>query len=256
MTVLAADRVSGGYGATLAVVEVSLELRPGRCLAVIGPNGAGKSTLVRLIAGLLPVTSGAVALDGVPLAALSRRAVSRRIGYLPQRVDFAFPLSVRELVEQGRFPHLDPWRPLGERDHAAVTRAILDMELGGREATPVQQLSGGERQRLLLARALAGEPELLLLDEPAVGLDVRHQLDLMGLLQRLRDRGVGLAVVLHDWNMAARIADEVVVLENGRSRARGAPAEVLTPALFHDVFRVTVEELRGQQGRSLFVARS
>jgi iron complex transport system ATP-binding protein len=256
VTVLSATGVSGGYGRGFAVDRVSLEVSPRRCLAVLGPNGSGKSTLLRLVTGLLPALAGDVLLAGRPLASIPRRAVARRVGYLPQRVDFAFPLSVRELVEQGRSPHLDPWRPLGERDRAAVRRALAEMELTGREETPVQQLSGGERQRLLLARALAGEPELLLLDEPAAGLDVRHQLDLLSLLHRLRDGGVGLAVVLHDWNMAARLADDVLVLVQGRAHASGTPDDVLTPDLFREVFKVDVERVRDSHGAWAFVARS
>ena len=189
MTLLMAKRVAGGYGGRPVVEDVSLALSPGRCVAILGPNGAGKSTLLRLLAGILPVTGGSVELLGRPLPSWRRRDSARIVGFVPQLLALTFPLTVRELVEQGRAPHLGPWRPPSAVDSAAVARALARVDLEAQAPTPVQRLSGGERQRALLARALACEPRLLLLDEPATALDVGHQLELVGILREPPRRG-------------------------------------------------------------------
>ncbi|OYV89879.1 MAG: hypothetical protein B7Z68_11860 [Acidobacteria bacterium 21-70-11] len=238
---LAASALSGGYGGAEVVREVDLAVAEGDCVAVLGPNGAGKSTLLRLLAGILPATSGAVELRGRPLAAWRRREVAQAVGFVPQNVSFAFPLTVAEVAQQGRAPHLGPWRPPSPRDHAAVAAALERVGLAGREGAAVQRLSGGERQLVLLARALASEPRVLLLDEPATALDVRHQLDLVAILRELTAKGVGSVVVVHDWNFALRVANRVAVLHGGRLRAAGTPEEVLRPELFRAVFGVDVE---------------
>jgi iron complex transport system ATP-binding protein len=253
VTLLAATEVSGGYGARAVVDRVTLAVEPGRCLAVVGPNGAGKSTLLRLLAGILPARAGGVALLERPLTTWRRRDVARIVGFVPQLFTMTFPLTVRELVEQGRAPHLGPWRPPGEADHAATVRALARVRLVEQAATGVQNLSGGERQRALLARALASEPRLLLLDEPATGLDVRHQLDLVVVLRELLAVGVGVVLVVHDWNLALRLADEVLVLDHGAVRASGSPAEILRGTVLSDIFGVAVEVLHTADGTPVLV---
>lgn len=249
MNLLRATALGGGYRERLVVSGVDLEIAEGRCTAVLGPNGSGKSTLLRLLAGVLPARMGGVELLGKPLPSWRRREIAQQIGYVPQWVDFSFPLSVEEVVEQGRAPHLGPWRPASPRDRAAVRRALDRMGLSDRASTAVRQLSGGERQRVLLARALASEPRLLLLDEPATALDVRHQLELVDTVRGLLDEGVGAVLVVHDWNLALRLADHMLVLRDGRPVATGRPADIVTPELFHAVFGVEVEFLsRGGVG--------
>jgi len=252
---LDARGLAGGYGGADIVRGVDLAVTEGTCVAVLGPNGAGKSTLLRLLAGILPASSGVIELCGRPLAGWRRRDAARTVGFVPQTVSFAFPLTVAEVVQQGRAPHLGPWRPPAQRDHAAVAAAIARVGLVGREATPVQRLSGGERQLVLLARALASEPRLLLLDEPATALDVRHQLDLVAILGSLAGDGVGVVLVVHDWNLALRIADRLVVLQEGRVRAAGSPSEVLRPELFRAVFGVDVDLVPRPGEAPLVVAR-
>ena len=253
MTLLAAARVTGGYGGRAVVADVSLAVAAGRCVAILGPNGAGKSTLLRLLAGILPVAGGCVELLGRPLAAWRRREVARVVGFVPQLLALTFPLTVRELVEQGRAPHLGPWRPPAANDAAAVARALARVDLEAQALVPVQQLSGGERQRALLARALASEPRILLLDEPAAALDVGHQLELVGILRHLLGEGVGVALVVHDWNLALRLADEVVVLHGGRLHAAGTPDALLRSTVFSDVFGVNVDVLRCPDGSPVVV---
>jgi iron complex transport system ATP-binding protein len=255
VTLLAASALSGGYGGVEIVSEVDLAVAEGDCVAVLGPNGAGKSTLLRLLAGILPATSGAVVLRGRPLAAWRRREVAQAVGFVPQSVSFAFPLTVAEVAQQGRAPHLGPWRPPSPRDHAAVAAALERVGLAGREGAAVQRLSGGERQLVLLARALASEPRVLLLDEPATALDVRHQLDLVAILRELTAKGVGTVVAVHDWNFALRVANRVAVLHGGRLRAVGSPEEVLRPELFRAVFGVEVELVERPGGVPFLVPR-
>ena len=256
MTILEARGVSGGYGAGDVVRGATLAVGEGECVAVLGPNGAGKSTLLRLLAGILPPTGGDVALSGRPLAAWRRRDAARVVGFVPQSVSFAFPLTVAETVFQGRAPHLGPWRPAAPRDHAAVDAAIARVGLAGREATAVQRLSGGERQLVLIARALAGDPRLLLLDEPATALDVSHQLALVAVLKDLVADGVGVVLAIHDWNLATRLASTLVVLEGGRVRASGPPAAVIGPELFRAVFGVEIDLVPQDGAFPLIVPRA
>lgn len=255
MTFLSARALSGGYGRGTIVHEVDFQVGAGECVALMGPNGAGKSTLLRLLAGILPVRSGVVELDGQSLAAWRRRDVARTIGFVPQLVNLAFPVTVHELVEQGRAPHLGPWRPPTRRDHEIVDAAIARVGLVGSRQASVASLSGGERQRVLLARALASEPRLLLLDEPAAALDIRHQLDLVEIVRTLAGSGVGIVLIAHDWQLALRVADRLVVIHHGRVWAAGTPGEILSARLFREVFGVDAEFLSGPDGLPVVVPR-
>lgn len=241
MSRLIATGLSGGYPGHEVVHGIDLDLAPGRTTVVVGPNGAGKSTLLRLLAGLLTPSRGEITLDGVSIAAIRRRELARTVGFVPQNVHLAFPLAARELVMQGRASHLGPWRPPGPDDHAAVDEALATVGMTEHADTPVQSLSGGERQLVLLARTLAARPRVLLLDEPLTGLDLRHQLDFAATLGALAGSGVACLLVLHDWNLAARLADTLVVIVHGRLHAVGAPREVLTRDLFRSIFAVEVE---------------
>jgi ABC-type cobalamin/Fe3+-siderophores transport system ATPase subunit len=255
-SLLRATGLSGGYGGAVVVHAVDFAVREGECVAVLGPNGAGKSTLLRLLAGILPASGGRVELRGRPLAGWRRREIARVVGFVPQSVNFAFPVTVAEVVEQGRAPHLGPWRPPSPNDRAAVSDALARVGLAGRGAAGVQRLSGGERQLVLLARALASKPQLLLLDEPIAALDVRHQLEFATILDQLVGEGVGAVLVAHDWNFALRLAHRLVVLHRGRVCAAGPPAEVLQPDLFRTVFGVEVEFIRRDDGPPTVLPRT
>lgn len=253
---LEAREVAGGYGSIGVVHGVSLTLRAGRCTALLGPNGAGKSTLLRLVSGVLPLSLGTVELLGRALPRWRRREVAQVVGFVPQAVHFAFPMTVSEVVWQGRTPHLGPWRPPAPHDAEAVERALRLTHLEDRTRTSVQHLSVGERQRVILARALASEPRVLLLDEPAASLDVRHQLELVEIVRERLNAGVAVLVVLHDWNLALRLADEVLVLREGRPHAHGEPEAVIAQDLFAEVFGVGVELVRLTDGSTVVVPRS
>ncbi|MCC6629466.1 MAG: ABC transporter ATP-binding protein [Chloroflexi bacterium] len=249
--VLALESVSVDYGGAPVVDGVSLSLSPGRVVGLLGPNGAGKSTLLRLAAGLLAPRAGRVCLDGRPLAALSRAAVARRIAVVPQGGQAPAAFTGWEVALMGRTPHLGWFGHEGPADIAATRRALTLADALPLAERRVSDLSGGERQRLLLARALAQEPAVLLLDEPTVHLDLAHQMALLDLIGQLA-RGADLAAmaVFHDLNLAAAACDEVVVLAGGRIQAAGPPAAVLTSDLLRRVFglalQVTTHPTSGQ----------
>lgn len=236
---LAAREVTAGYprGERPALDRVSCAVESGEFVVVAGPNGSGKTTLFRALLGLQAATTGVVELEGRAIDGWTRPDLARRIGALPQREEPAFPLRVREAVALGRWARLGPIGRPGAADEAAVTRAIAATALEEFAARSTDTLSGGEWQRVRVARALAAEPELLLLDEPGTALDLAHEMSLYELLARLVDDGLGVLAITHHLNAALRYADRVVLLDRGRVAADGPPREVLTAELLTTVFR-------------------
>lgn len=220
-----------------ALVGVSLAAHAGQVLAVLGPNGSGKTTLVRVALGLLSPAAGSAAILGRPAAAWTPRELARAVGVVTQREDNLFPQRVRETVGLGRYAHLSVWGAERTEDRAAVQRALGRCDVLDLADRWIWTLSGGEYQRVRLARALAQEPRLLVLDEPTASLDIRHEMELFELIRALADQD-GLAVVLitHHVNLAARFADRVLVLAAGRLAGDGAPADVLTRETVEHVF--------------------
>jgi iron complex transport system ATP-binding protein len=218
---------------------VSLDLQRGHLVALVGPNGAGKTTLLRALAGLLPST-GTVHVSGDALSSLSLRERARRFGYLPQGHVVHWPLDVKDVVALGRYPHgaTDPSR-LSPADKAAVLRAMQATDVTGFAERRVTELSGGERSRVALARVLAVEAPIVLADEPTASLDPRYQLDVMTNLREVADSGVLVIVVTHDLGLAARFADTVLVMSNGKLVAQAPPAEALSDKIMADVFRIS-----------------
>ena len=223
-----------GLGVTLAgrvvLKDVSLALSPGHLVALVGPNGAGKTTLLRALAGLIP-SEGEIEIGGHALSALPLRERAKRFGYLPQGHVVHWPLPARDIVALGRYPHgaTDPAR-LSPRDAEAVLRAMQAVDVMEFSERRVTELSGGERSRVALARVLAVEAPVILADEPTASLDPRHQIDVMKNLRATADSGVLVIVVTHDLGLAARFADHVLVLREGRLVSQGAPAEALSEA--------------------------
>jgi iron complex transport system ATP-binding protein len=212
-----------------AVDRLEMRVPPGSFYAILGPNGSGKSTLLKLLLGVLRPAEGTVYYADREVTAWPRRELARRVGVVSQVEEIAFPISVHELVSMGRYPHLGPWRRPGRDDHAAIERAMERCEVTEFASRPVTTLSGGERQRARLARALAQEPETLVLDEPTASLDVAHEMTIFELLSDLRTRErTTVLVVTHNLNLAARYADALLLLEHGRVAAEGPPADVLT----------------------------
>jgi iron complex transport system ATP-binding protein len=221
-----------------SLVSVSLELRAGELHAVLGPNGSGKTTLVRAALGLVPLVAGEVEILGRPARTWSRRELARVLGVLPQREDNLFPQRVRETVLLGRYPHLSLLGGVGATDRAAVAGALAACDAADLADRWLGTLSGGEYQRVRLARALAQEPRLLVLDEPTASLDLRHEMELFELVRTLVDaQGLGVLMITHHVNLAARFADQVLILAEGRAVAHGAPAQVLTRETAAAVFQ-------------------
>ena len=219
------------------LLDVSLEVRAGEFHAVLGPNGSGKTTLVRAALGLIQPSKGQANILGRPASAWARRDLARVVGVLPQREDNLFPQRVRETVLLGRYPHLSLFGGVRAADQAAVERALVACDAADLADRWLWTLSGGEYQRVRLARALAQEPKLLVLDEPTTSLDLRHDMELFELVRGLVDaHGLGAIMITHHVNLAARFADRVLLLAGGRAAAGGAPAQVLTREVVERVF--------------------
>jgi len=215
-------------GAVPAVRGISLEIPERSMTAVIGANGSGKSTLIRLLTGLLAPQSGDIRLEGKPLREWEPRARARRIAYVPQTMHLAFPFPAIEVVLSGRTPHVGAFRMEGAADRMKALQALETVGAAHLSERYVTALSGGERQMVMLARALAQEPKLLLLDEPSASLDLKHRAALIRTLVRLRaERGLSVLMVTHDLQLTGAAFDRIVALRCGEIAAEGAPAEVL-----------------------------
>jgi iron complex transport system ATP-binding protein len=220
-----------------AVADVDLTVPAGAFYAVIGPNGCGKTTLLRLLLAALEPRQGTVRYRGRPVGDWPRRELARCVGVVPQSEPLVFPLSVRDLVGMGRYPHLGSWRGEGPTDRAAVDRAMETCDVAQFATRSLDTLSGGEQQRARVARALAQEPDTLVLDEPTASLDVRHEMGIFELLRSLADSGVTVLMVTHNLNVAARYADRLLLLDHGRSAAEGPAETVFTRENLERVYR-------------------
>jgi len=234
---LAAHGLQLGYDGRVIVPELDLELAPGRITAIIGANGSGKSTVLRGLARLLAPRAGTVTLDGDDVRGIPGRRLARMLGILPQEPIAPEGVTVAELVMRGRHPHQGVFGGRSAADEAVVAEALRLTDTAELAGWRVGELSGGQRQRVWIALALAQNPDVLLLDEPTTFLDIAHQLEVLDLLADLNARlGTTVAMVLHDLNMAARYADELVVVADGRVLAAGAPAEVITESILSAAF--------------------
>ncbi|GHE27441.1 ABC transporter ATP-binding protein [Streptosporangium violaceochromogenes] len=235
---LRAEGVGVTAGGRALVREVSLEVAPGEVVVLAGPNGAGKSTLLRVFYRALRATSGRVTLDGDDVWRMPGRRLARRLAAVPQEAPGEFELTVYEVAAMGRTPHKRAFEGDDAADRRVVMGALEDLDVAGLARAPFDRLSGGEKQRVLIARALAQRAGTMVLDEPTNHLDLRHQMDVLRLIRGL---GVTAVVALHDLNLAAAFCDRICVMDAGRPVAIGRPAEVLTPALLAEVYRVDAE---------------
>lgn len=236
------------YGAVEVLRSATLSLSTGEFVAIAGPNGAGKSTLLNLLAGLSVPSSGICELLGKSAHTWPRREFAKRVAVVQQAETAAFPFTAAEVVLMGRTPH-----QIGmyedEADHAAVQQALEATGMTAFANREYRTLSGGEKQRILLSAALAQSPEILLLDEPATHLDLKHQIELHRMLRDLSSRGLLVVSVTHDLNLAAAYASRLIVLHRGAIRADGAPADVIGPELLQEVFEVRATLHRGTSGQ-------
>lgn len=238
---LEARNITVNYDDRVAVRNVSLNIAPGKVLAIIGPNGAGKSTLLRALNGSVPVKGGEVVLDNQSTNSFTRRAIGRRIAVVTQESELRFPVTVMDFVLGGRYAWSNAWGWENARDIEIVTEALHQTGLEQFGHRLMNELSGGERQRVVVARALATQAKIFLLDEPTANLDLAHQAAMLKLIRSRCDRGDTAAVVVtHDVNLAAEFADQILLLKGGRAVAIGSPAEVLTTQRLQEIFDLRV----------------
>jgi iron complex transport system ATP-binding protein len=232
------------------VRDLSFAVRAATMVAVLGRNGAGKSSLLHVLAGLTEPAAGEVRLRARRLDDWPRRELALRRGLLPQASEDPFPGTVLETALVGRHPHLDAWRWEGETDRAVARQCLAAMDLAGLESRDVATLSGGERRRLGIATVLAQDPELFLLDEPIQQLDPQHQFGVLDRFRRLANEGRSVVLSLHDAGLAARFADEVLLLFADGRWLHGAAADVLDAATVGELYGIELRELRWEDGRT------
>ncbi|KJK60026.1 ABC transporter ATP-binding protein [Saccharothrix sp. ST-888] len=255
---LAARGLDLRYGDRTVVSSLDLDLPGGAVTAIVGPNACGKSTLLRGLVRLLAPSAGTVTLDGSDIHRMSARTLAKRMGLLPQQPVTPEAITVESLVRLGRYPHQRMLSPWSAADQTAVEDALARTGTAELRDQPVDRLSGGQRQRAWIALALAQDTELLLLDEPTTFLDLRHQLEVLDLVADLHaEAGRTVVMVLHDLGQAARYADHLVVLKDGRPAATGAPADILTAELVEEVFQVPCQVIPDPEtGTPLVIPRA
>jgi iron complex transport system ATP-binding protein len=233
--------ISVGYGERAVLSGVSFELSDGEIIVLLGANGAGKTTLIRSLNGTLPVSSGEIVLDGRPLAAMSRREIAGNIAVVAQENETRFPVTALEFVLSGRFVHGNAFGWESDADVDLARKALGDCDLTDYETRLMNHLSGGERQRVVLARAIATNAQILLLDEPTANLDLAHQAMMFRLVrERCRQSNYSAIVITHDLNLASEFADEIIMLRDGRIAAAGKPKEILNAENVKNIFGVQV----------------
>lgn len=240
MTAIALEKVSFNYGNSFSLVDIDLRVAKGSLVGIIGPNGSGKSTLIKLLAGYLVPAAGRVLLEGRPLGSYKRKEAARKLAVVSQGLHTDFDFTVEEMVGLGRLPHLGRWQAEGPGDREAIDWALAITGLAGLRRRSYKLLSGGESQRVVLAQALAGRPEILLLDEPTTYLDMAYQQEMFGLLTRLNREAITIVAVLHDVNMAALYCQQLVALKGGRVFSQAGPEAVITAANIKAIYGSTV----------------
>lgn len=241
MSFISLENAGYKYGKHQALSAITLEARPQELLGIIGPNGSGKSTLLKLMAGLLHPSTGRVCLDGADIMSCKRDEIARRISLVPQSASLPELFTALDIVLMGRTPHLGLLRFEGKRDISIAFHAMQITDTSHLANMYVNRLSGGERQRVIIARALAQEAGILLLDEPTANLDVNYQVEIMNFVQALcREKKLTVVVALHDLNLAAQYCQRLVLLREGHIYSQGTPAEIITPSQIKEVFGLEV----------------
>ena len=240
MDLLEVKNLTCGYNGTDVIKDVSFSIRQGEFLGILGPNGAGKTTLFRAVTGILRPGAGSILYSGRKIDEIPVRELARDVAVLPQVLDVSFPFSVEEFVRMGRFARRGRLEPFGKEDEAAVDKAMVLTGIQDLGSKILNHLSGGERQRVLLAQALAQEPRLMLLDEPTTHLDIKHQVEILGLLSRLNREGLTIAAILHDLNLAAEHCTRLIMLSEGEVAADGPVEKIIDYKLIEQVYKTVV----------------
>lgn len=253
MSMLQAQSISIRRNGRWILHDVTLPLVSGELVAVVGPNGSGKSTLLRALAGVWKLNRGQVALNGVDITELPRRAVARQVALVPQERSLDFSYTVEEVVAMGRYPHRGKFARETAHDRTIVENAMERCDLAHLRGRPVNTLSGGEHQRVLIARSLAVQPEFILLDEPTANLDAEHAIQVHCICRELAREGHAVALATHDLNSATRYATRVALLNSGYLVKAGYAADVLTPKNIELVFQVQAEVVRASRGEPVYL---
>lgn len=241
MKTVRADEVGFRYTDAWVLRDVSFGIEPGEVIGIIGPNGSGKTTLLKALDGILAPQEGQVLLEGVDIRTLRRSAIARSIAVVPQEVPFIFPFRVEEIVAMGRSPHMGRLTFEGRRDLEIVREVMATTGIETLADRRIFDLSGGERQLVWVARALAQQPRIMLLDEFTAFLDIRHQIVLFELIRRLNEeKGLTVVVVTHDMNLASQYAHRIILLNGGRIHALGRPGEIITESNLKEVYKADV----------------
>ncbi len=237
------------YNSTPVLEDVNFKLGEGETLSIIGPNASGKTTLLKCINRVLEPQKGTILIDGEELDDLGKEDIARKIGHVPQAGEEGFPTTVFDTILMGRKPH-GGWKP-GEEDLEGASEVIEKLGLRHIAMRNIGEISGGQRQKVLIARALAQEPEVLLLDEPTSSLDLRHQLEVLDLVKEETDDGISVVMAMHDLNLTLRYSEKIVMLNGGRIFAAGGE-EVLTPENIESVYGVKVD-ITQESGRPMII---
>jgi iron complex transport system ATP-binding protein len=245
---LSLEHICMNYGKHKALDDISFDVQPGEVLSIVGPNGSGKSTIIKCIAQVLNPTGGQILADGRDLSKIELNEVAKLIGYVPQNFHYLFYSTVMETVLLGRKPHVK-WR-ISQHDLDIVQQALSDMNINEMADKFMDELSGGEKQKVYIARTLAQQPQLYLLDEPTSNLDLKHQIEVLEITKRLtKEQGASMVVALHDLNLAMKYSDRIVMLEKGRMYAYGKPEDVLTVNNIDSVYGVEALILDSTYGK-------
>jgi len=238
---LEVNGISFSYNSIPALKDVSFQVNGGEALGIIGPNGSGKSTLLKCINKKLVPDHGAVLLSGQDVRSLSRREIAEKFGVVPQVSSISFPFTVFEVVLMGRTPYVDRLRGEKQKDFEAVHRMLKDLDLEHMADRSITRVSGGEYQKVVIARALAQEPDVLLMDEPTLHLDVSHQLELLELVTKLKkENGLTVVMASHDINLAIRYTDRIMMIKEGEIYCIGDPGNTVTEESIREVFGINV----------------
>jgi len=248
VSLIEARKVSLQIDQTWVLRELSVCVSAGEMIGLIGPNGAGKSTLIKTLGGFLKPSAGEVLLQDKPMTGWTLQKRARQIGYLPQSGQVHWPLTVERAVTLGRTPHQSPWQIASSQDSQAVQTALCETEIQSLAHRRVDTLAGGEKALVLLARVLAGEPAIILADEPVAGLDPNHQLQVMQLLVDRAKKGCAVLVVMHDLSLAARFCKKLLLLKKGQCLSQGTPEEVLTAENLRKGYSVEARLTHGPEG--------
>jgi len=241
--------LSFAYRKSNVLKNLSFDINSGNLIAIIGPNGSGKSTLIKCIDNILPVKSGCIFIDDKDIIAMPANKKAMLMGYVPQQEQQVFASTVYETILMGRKPYIG-WTP-AKNDHAIVMQVIHNLHLENISAEYLNELSGGQKQRVLIGRALAQQPEVLLLDEPTANLDLKHQLEVMQILQKLTANGMTVILAVHDLNLAAKYCHHIIMLNQGELYASGN-RDIFTPENIRNLYHVEVDILENQKIKYIF----